>query len=85
MLRSPLTPQTNSSRRCDAGITVGHMKIFVHACAAILVTYLGLAEGHAAETPPVHEVKVVRAGGVELHYVEQGTWGADRVRAWVGG
>ena len=32
----------------------------------------GIGFGRAADAPPAHEVKVVRAGDVELHYVEQG-------------
>ena len=53
------------------------MKLFANSCAAILVTCLSLGGGigfaRAAGAPPAHEVKVVCAGDVELHYVEQGT------------
>ena len=52
------------------------MKLFANSCAAILVTCLGLGGGagfaRAADAPPALEVKVVRAGNVELHYVELG-------------
>src|SRR3954454_1325741 len=51
------------------------MKRFVDI--AVLVTCLGLAGAigfaRTAEAQAAHEVKVVRAGDVELHYVEQGT------------
>jgi pimeloyl-ACP methyl ester carboxylesterase len=47
------------------------MKRLASSCAAILVIFLSLGESSGAA--PAHEVKVVRAGGVELHYVEQGT------------
>jgi pimeloyl-ACP methyl ester carboxylesterase len=53
------------------------MKRFANYGAAILVTCLsftgsiGLAR--AADAPPAHEPKVVRVGGVELHYIEQGS------------
>lgn len=50
------------------------MKVLAASCAALLVTCLGLGGGkhfaHAAS--PASEVKVVRAGEVELHYVERG-------------
>jgi pimeloyl-ACP methyl ester carboxylesterase len=53
------------------------MKYFANACTAILVTCLGLAGAtgfaRAADAPPALEVKVVRAGSVDLHYVEQGS------------
>lgn len=50
------------------------MKRFANSCAAFLVTCLSLGGsiGFAAGSPPAHEVKIVRAGDVELHYVEQG-------------
>ena len=52
------------------------MKLFANSCVAILVTCLSLAGGlgfaRAAGASPAPEVKVVRAGDVELHYVEQG-------------
>ena len=51
------------------------MKLLANSCAALLVTCLSFGGGshfaHAA--PPASEVKVVRAGDVELHYVEQGS------------
>ena len=50
------------------------MKLLAASCAALLVICLDLGDGkhfaHAAS--PASEVKVVRAGEVELHYVEQG-------------
>src|SRR3954451_14795824 len=48
------------------------MKRFASSCAAILVACLsvGVAIGSA---PPSLQVKVVRAGDVELHYVERGS------------
>ena len=53
------------------------MKRFANSCAALLVTCLGLGGGidfaRAASAPPAPEVKVVRVGDVELHYVEQGS------------
>src|SRR4051812_5798289 len=52
------------------------MKIIGRSCAAFLVTCLSLGGGiplvGAASGPAVQEVKVVRAGDVELHYVDQG-------------
>jgi pimeloyl-ACP methyl ester carboxylesterase len=52
------------------------MKLFVNSCAAVLVTCLGLGGlgfARAADAPPTPRVKVVRAGDVELHYVERGS------------
>src|SRR3954452_14478939 len=52
------------------------MKIPGRSCAALLVTCLSLGGGiplvGAASGPAAREVKVVRLGDVELHYVEQG-------------
>jgi non-heme chloroperoxidase len=52
------------------------MRLFANSCAALLVTCLGLVGGigfaSTASAQPTHEVKVVRVGDVELHYVEQG-------------
>ena len=50
------------------------MRLLANSCAALLVTCLGLGGGNgfARAAPPTPEVKVVRAGDVELHYVEQG-------------
>ncbi|HEY2801970.1 MAG TPA: alpha/beta hydrolase [Chthoniobacterales bacterium] len=48
---------------------------FANSCAAMLVTCLslgGISFACAADAAPAHEVKGVRAGDVELHYVEQG-------------
>src|SRR4051795_6626825 len=48
------------------------MKPSVTCCAAILVTCLGVGAAIAsASSSP--ELKVVRAGDVELHYVERGS------------
>ena len=51
--------------------------LFANSCAAIFVTCLSLGGGDgfaaAAAAPPPAQVKVVRAGDVELHYVERGT------------
>jgi pimeloyl-ACP methyl ester carboxylesterase len=47
-----------------------------HACAALLVTCLCLCQGigfAGAADAPMPQVKSVRAGNVELHYVEQGS------------
>lgn len=52
------------------------MNLFSTSRAALFVSFLGVAglfgSAHAAGPPPAPEVKVVRAGDVELHYVEQG-------------
>ena len=52
------------------------MKLFANACTAFLVACLGLGDGigfaYAANEPLLLAVKVVRAGDVELHYVERG-------------
>jgi non-heme chloroperoxidase len=48
------------------------MKSFATSCAAILVTCLSLGSA-IASAPPSLRVKVVRAGDVELHYIEQGS------------
>src|SRR4051812_23738911 len=55
-----------------ATIAAQPMKRFASSCAAILVACLsvGVAIGSA---PPSPELKVVRAGDVELHYVERGS------------
>jgi non-heme chloroperoxidase len=51
------------------------MKLLANSCAALLVICLGLGGGNglARAAPPTPEVKVVRAGDVELHYVERGS------------
>jgi non-heme chloroperoxidase len=48
------------------------MKPFASSCAAILVTCLGVGAA-IGSAPPSLKVKVVRAGDVELHYVERGS------------
>src|SRR3954469_8039875 len=50
------------------------MRLLANSCTALLVTCLGLGDGNgrAGAAPPSPEVKVVRAGDVDLHYVEQG-------------
>ncbi|MGH9423600.1 MAG: alpha/beta fold hydrolase [Thermoanaerobaculia bacterium] len=53
------------------------MTHFANSCAAIFVACLGITGGvgsaWAADARPPAEVKVVRAGGVELHYIERGS------------
>jgi pimeloyl-ACP methyl ester carboxylesterase len=50
------------------------MKRFAKACAALIVTCVMGSIGFArADSVPSPHVKVVRAGGVELHYVERGS------------
>ena len=51
------------------------MRLLAGSCAALLLACLGLAGGNgsAAAAPPAAQVKIVRAGDVELHYVEQGS------------
>ena len=54
-----------------------HMKLFASSWAALFAICLGLGGGlgfaRAAGTPVAREVKVVHAGDVELHYIEQGS------------
>ena len=53
------------------------MGLFTNSCAALLAAYVGLGAGigltHAASASATPEVKVLHVGGVELHYVEQGS------------
>jgi len=50
------------------------MRIVANSCAALLAACLGLGGGNgSALAARALEVKIVRAGDVELHYIEQGS------------
>ena len=52
------------------------MALFANRGGAVFVTCLSLGgsvgSARAAGAPPIPQLRVVRAGDVELHYVEQG-------------
>jgi non-heme chloroperoxidase len=49
------------------------MKLVANVRAVLLASCLAFAVSHAVSAQSTHDVKVVRAGDAELHYVEQGT------------